>query len=60
MALNLKRELAKSGYRRKSNKSLIVNKVKKIDNKEIIQKNNILFEDPKTFYNYQMKLILII
>ena len=49
MALNLKRELAKSGYRRKSNKSLIVNKVKKIDNKEIIQKNNILFEDPKTF-----------
>ena len=49
MALNLKRELAKSGYRRKSNKSLIVNKVKKIDNKEIIEKNNILFEDPKTF-----------
>lgn len=49
MALNLKRELAKSGYRRKSNKSLIVNKVKKIDNKEIIQKNNVLFEDPKTF-----------
>ena len=49
MALNLKRELAKSGYKRKSNKSLIVNKVKKIDNKDIIEKNNVLFEDPKTF-----------
>ena len=49
MALNLTRELAKSGYPRKNNKSLVVNKINKNDKEEIIRKNNILFEDPNTF-----------
>ena len=49
MALNLTRELAKSRYPRKSNKSLVVNKINKNDKEEIIRKNNILFEDPNTF-----------
>lgn len=49
MALNLTRELAKSGYRRKNHKSLVVNKIKKYEKEEIIKKNNILFEDPNTF-----------
>ena len=48
MALNLTRELAKSGYRRKNHKSLVVNKIKKYEKKEKIKKNNILFEDPNT------------
>ena len=49
MALNLTRELVKSGYRRKSNKSLVVNKIRKDEKEEIIKRNNILFEDPNTF-----------
>ena len=49
MALNLKRELAKSGFHRKNNKSLVVNKIKKNEREEIIQKNKILFDDPNTF-----------
>ena len=49
MALNLTRELAKSGYHRNSKKSLIVNKVKKSESEDIFRKNNILFEDPNTF-----------
>ena len=49
MALNLTRELAKSGYRRKNNKSLVVNKIKKDEKEDIMKKNNILFEDPNTF-----------
>ena len=49
MAINLSRELAKSGYHRNNKKSLIVNKVKKSESEEIFRKNNILFEDPNTF-----------
>ena len=49
MALNLTRELAKSGYRPKNCKSLVVNKVRRRDKEELIRKKNILFEDPNTF-----------
>ena len=49
MALHLTRELAKSGYRRNDNKSLIVKKVKSNELGEITKKNNILFDDPNTF-----------
>ena len=49
MALNLKRELAKSGFHQKNNKSFIVNKIKKNDREEIIRKSKILFDDPNTF-----------
>ena len=48
MALNLTRELAKYGYKRKNSKSFVVNKVKNCDS-DIMKKNNILFEDPNTF-----------
>ena len=40
MALNLTRELAKSGYPRKSNKSLVVSKINKNDKEEINKKNS--------------------
>ena len=48
MALNLTRELFESGYKRKNNKSLVINKAKMSDT-DIIRKNNILFDDPNTF-----------
>ena len=50
MALNLKRELLKSGYHKNNNnKTLVVNKVNKYNKQDIINKNKILFEDPNTF-----------
>lgn len=49
MALNLKRELLKSGYHRNYNKTLVLNKVNKVNKEDIKNKNKILFEDPNTF-----------
>ena len=49
MAINLSRELMKSGYKKRSNKSFVLNKVNKYDYEDLIKKNNFLFEDPNTF-----------
>ena len=49
MAINLSRELMKSGFKRRSNKSFVLNKVNKYDSEDLIKKSNFLFEDPNTF-----------
>ena len=49
MALNFLKELTKRGFPRKNNKSFLLNKVKNYNTEEILKKNTILFNDPKTF-----------
>ena len=49
MAINLSRELMKSGYKGRSNKSFVLNKVNKYDYEDFIKRKNFLFEDPNTF-----------
>ena len=49
MALNFLNELSKKGFSRKKNKSFLLNKVKNYNTEDILKKNTILFNDPKTF-----------
>ena len=49
MSLNFLKELSKKGFFRKKNKSFLLNKVKNYNTEDILKKNTILFNDPKTF-----------
>ena len=49
MSLNFLKELSKKGFSRKKNKSFLLNKVKNYNTEDILKKNTILFNDPKTF-----------
>ena len=49
MSLNFLKEISKKGFSRKKNKSFLLNRVKNFNTEDILKKNTILFNDPKTF-----------
>ena len=49
MSLNFLKELSKKGFSRKKNKSFLLNKIKNYNTEDILKKNKVLFNDPKTF-----------
>lgn len=49
MSLNFLKGISKKGFSRKKNKSFLLNRVKNFNTEDILKKNTILFNDPKTF-----------